>query len=83
LFVKLIFETPDVFEDWPKLFIRVMEKAIDFFDLTIETFELPEGPDSTLLPEPGLLSLLLSAGPEPPDLDVDESPFLVRTGATF
>lgn len=51
--VKLIFETPDVFDDRPQG-ILFIEKARDYLDITPEFFDFPEGPDSTLLPEPGL-----------------------------
>jgi hypothetical protein len=51
----LKFDTPDVLELYPPaLPILLRLKAIDFLDNTPETLELPEGPDSTLLPEPGL-----------------------------
>lgn len=81
-----MFETPEVLDDCPpRLFMRFMEKAIDrlemtpdTLELTPETFELPEGPDSTLDPDPGLFYWLLSGGPDPPDLEVEESPFLIK-----
>jgi hypothetical protein len=74
-------ETPEVFELCPRLFILFIEKAMEFLDTIGDCFELPEGPpDSTLLPEPGLFSLLLNGGPDPPDLEVDDLYLPVRMG---